>query len=383
MVLPVAVRQKGSLIDDFFNDYVKRTIQLNSKNSTAITILPLPEATRPKDFSLGVGHFQVSASAGPTDVQQGDPVTLKMIVSGTGNLQSITAPTLINSTGFKVYDPQRKDSGARTSGGGNEDNTGRVTFEQVLIPIDAKVKQIGPITFSYFDPDSGSYRQVTAAAIPINVKPNPNFNATAVMSSVSSNTGNEELGQDLIYIKDNPGRLDAGHKPLYRSFWFELLQLLPLLGLLAAFIYRKQQKLLQADTPQSRALRANSQANRRLATANALRISGKYEELLDELHVTIRQYLGEKFNLAAAGMTVKVVESLTAKGIPTAITEDIREFFERYDYHRFTGAALGQNDAGEFWERALRIINALDHRKKKLINSKPETFVSGGDVNGK
>ena len=316
MVLPVMVRGKNSLFDDFFDDYVKRMVQLNSKSTATLTILPLPDAGRPANFSGGIGHFQLNASAGPTDVSQGDPITIKMTVTGTGNLKSIAAPYLTNSNGFKVYDPQRKDTSVK-----NGEPIDHVAFEQVLIPLDPKVKQVGPIAFSYFDPDSGSYRQVTVAAIPVTVKPNPNFNATTVIPN--SNSGNEQLGQDLIFIKDNPGQLQLGGKPVYRELWFELLQLLPVLGLMAAFIYRKKQELLQADTPESRTLRANNKANRRLATAGALKASGKYEELLEELHLIIRQYLGEKFNLAAAGMTVKVTETLNAKGVPAEVTEDI------------------------------------------------------------
>lgn len=376
MVLPVMVRRRSAF--DFFDDYQKRMVDLDSRNKPTVTILPLPTAGRPANFSQGIGHFKISASADPAVVKQGDPITIQMTVSGTGNLQSITAPLLVNTRGFKVYDPQRKETSDRDGAPAN-----RVTFEQVLIPMETSIQQIGPLALSYFDPDSGSFRQATAAAIPITVKPNPNFNAATVLASSGAGTGNEELGQDLIYIKDNPGQLRSARIPLYLELWFELLQLLPLLGLAGAFVYRKHQKMLLADTPESRALRAGNQASRRLATAGALKTAAKYDELLEELHLTLRQYLGEKFNLPAAGMTVKVVETLDSKGIPAEVTGDIREFFERYDYHRFTGAHLGQTEAEEFWERAVRIINALDSRKKTGIKPKAQKLASRGDINGK
>ena len=379
MVLPVMVRKRNPF-DDFFDNYVKRTVELKSKNSVNLTVLSLPDSGRPGNFSGGIGRFQLSASAGPQEVLQGDPVTIKMTVSGAGNFKSIGAPYLVTSKDFKVYDPQRKDPGVS-----NEENIDRVNFEQVVIPLDPKVKQVGPFAFSYFDPAAGSYRQAIAAAVPITVKSNPNFNAAAVMTNPGSGAGagNEELGQDLIFIKENPGNFKLGAKPIYRELWFDLLQLLPVLGLFAAFIYRRKQVLLQADTPESRALRANNKASRRLATAAELKTAAKYEELLEELHLTIRQYLGEKFNLAAAGMTVKVVEVLHTKGVPAGTLEDIREFFERYDYHRFTGSQLAEADATEFWERAQRILSALDHRKKAPVKSKSETLVSRGELNGK
>lgn len=377
MVLPVMVRRRSAL-DDFFDDYVKREVKLESTNKPTVTILPVPMDGRPANFSQGIGRFQISASADPTVVKQGDPVTIQMTVTGSGNFQSITAPVLANTQGFKVYDPQRKEIPVQNDGA----PPNQVVFEQVVIPLETSVKQIGPLVLSYFDPGSGTFRQATTAAIPITVKSNPNFNAATVLAGSGTGTG-EELGQDIIYIKDNPGQLWSTGKPVYRKLWFELLQLLPLLGLAGAFAYRRRQKMLLADTPESRALRAGNQANRRLATAEALKSAAKYDELVEELHLTIRQYLGEKFNLPAAGMTVKVVEALDSKGIPAGVTDDIREFFERYDYHRFTGTHLGRTDAEEFWERAVRIINALDNRKKIGMKPKANKLASRGEINGK
>lgn len=369
MVLPVMVRRRSSsLFDDFLDNYIKRPVQLDSKNKPVVTILHVPESGRPANFSQGIGRFQVKVTADNKVVKQGDPITIQITVSGNGNLQSITAPVLTNTKGLKVYNAQRRETPDQEGAPPNQ-----VTFEQVLIPLETSVKQIGPLVLWYFDPDSGQFRQAASQVIPISVKANPNFNAATVMASTGS--GDEELGQDLIYIKDNLGRLRTAARPVYQELWFQLLQLLPLLGLLGAFIYRKQRDILMADTPESRALRAGNQAGRRLAKAETLKNEAKYDELLEELHLTVRQYLGEKFNLPAAGMTVKVVEALDSKGIPAAVTNDIREFFERYDYHRFTGAHLLPMDAEDFWERAVRILSALDNRKK--IGIKPKTHQLG------
>jgi hypothetical protein len=378
MVLPVMVRnRRPSFFDDFGDNYNRRTVQLESRNKPVISILPVPTNGRPANYSQGIGHFQVRAATDQTAVKQGDPITIQMTVTGTGNFQSITAPVLSNTNGFKVYDPQRKETPAQEGAPPNQ-----VIFEQVLIPLETSVKQIGPLVLTYFDPDSGTFRQATTAAIPISVKSNPNFNAATVLASSGMGTG-EELGQDIIYIKDNPGQFQSAGQPVYHELWFQLLQLLPLLGLAGALAYRKRQKMLLADTPESRALRAGNQASRRLATAEALKNEAKYDELLEELHLTIRQYLGEKFNLPAAGMTVKVVEVLESKGIPAEVTGDIRQFFERYDYQRFTGAHVSPESAHEFWDQAVRIIKALDNRKKAGIRPDKNKLASRGEIHGK
>ena len=375
--LPVMVKKRGSMIDDFFDDgYIKRNVQLNSKNTMNVTILPLP-AGQPKGFSGGIGHFQMSTSAGTTEVLQGDPISVKITISSSNNLSTISPPYLSDAKGFKVYDAQRKASA--------KNSNGTVGFEQVVIPLDPKVKQISPLVFSYFDPDSGTYREARTAPIPILVKANPNFNAATVISS-SNNNSDEQLGQDLIYIKDNPGQLQFKVKPLYKRLWFLLLQLLPIIALIGSLIYRRKQTLLLADTPESRALRATNKAGKRLATSKELKVSEKFEELLDELHLTIRHYLGEKFNLAAASMTIKVVDILETKGLPPEILQEIRTFFERYDYYRFTGTKLNPTTAQELWDLVEKIIIALENQKKLKAKSKAkpgETIISRSETNGK
>ncbi len=381
MICDVMIQKHSSNpFDDFFdNNYIKRTMQINSTNSATVSVLPLPDSGRPANFSGGIGHFQLSVSAGPTEILQGDPVTVKLTVSGSGNLKAIAAPHLVNSNGIKVYDAQRKEVS-----GPNKNPEGEVSFEQVLIPLDPKVKQIGPYVFSYFDSDAGIYREAKAAAIPVTVKPNPNFNAASTVTTPDNPGGDEQLGQDIIFIKDNPGNLRLNYKPLYNKTWFLILLLLPVLGLLGALTYRRNQELMQADTPESRALRATNNANRRLARSKELKLNQQFDALLEELHLTIRHYLGEKFNLAAAGMTVKVVELLAIQGIPLEILTDIRAFFERYDYYRFTNSILNPTTAQELLGQVEAIIVGLENWKKpKKKPKKAESPASRSGIHGK
>ncbi len=379
MVCDVMVRKRVSSFFDFDDGYVRRTVQIDSNNSAKLNVLPLPNTGRPAAFSGGIGRFQLSASAGPTEVLQGDPITLKMTVTGSGNCKTIMPPRLATADGFKVYDAQRKEN---SGPGVNPEN--EATFEQVLIPLDPKLKQISPLVLSYFDPDAGVYREARTAPIRVTVKPNPNFNTAATLSGATASEEDEQLGQDIIYIKDHPGQMQFNPKPLYGETWFWLLQLIPVIGLLGAFCYRKNQELLLADTPESRALRATNKASQRLKTARELKEGRQFTELLEELHLTIRQYLGEKFNLPAAGMTVKVVEVLETKGIPAAILEQIKAYFERYDYYCFTGTTLNPDTAQELWDQVEGIIIGLENWKKSKVKSKAgKTLSTRGEIHGK
>ncbi|MGE5604394.1 MAG: BatD family protein [Bacteroidota bacterium] len=341
--------------DSFFARFRKYPLELKS-NQVNINVLPLPSG-EPANFSGGIGRFQIQVSGQPTEVLQGEPITLRMTVTGNGNLQAVSAPQLKNVKGLKIYDAQKKKS--------DQGATGQVQFEQVVIPVDPKVKEIGPFQFGYFDPFQGKYRQATAPAIPVKVNPNPNFNAVLIADSDESK---ENYGRDLVYIKEQLGSLKRRNEGLIYQNWFWWLQLIPLLGLGIALGYRKYRRILLSDSPWSRAVRAGNRAVKRLAKAKA-ELTVKPENTLENLHLIIREYLGEKYGLTTAGMTGTVVEQIAGFGINPETLQEIKEFFDQYDYYRFTGNKIDSTEAGRLWEQVNRIIKNLD-QGDGLINKK-------------
>lgn len=344
----IAVLIKRQTRDAFFSSFKKYPIELKS-NRLNLNVLPLPVSGRPADYSGGIGRFQIQATGWPNEVLQGEPITLKLTVTGSGNLQTIGPPILINNQGLKVYDPQKKSA--------REGETGQIHFEQVVIPTDPQVKKIGPFSFSYFDPYQGKYVKTTAAAIPVKVKPNPNFKA--VLFSDTTEAESESFGKDLVFIKERPGNLKRHDEQIIYQSWFWWLQLLPIIGLISALFYRRYQTALHSDSPRSRALRAGTRATKALAKVK-MEIARKPENVLEELHLLIREYLGEKYRLTAAGMTGDVVGKIAVYGVKPEALREIKEFFDQYDYYRFTGAKIGADEAGKLWEKVDSIIKSLD-----------------------
>ena len=127
--------------------------------------MPLPEEGKPEGFSGAVGKFGFNVSVSPTEVKEGDPITLRMTVNGEGNLTAFEMPSLSSKDNFKLYDPQiiEKDNIKKS--------------EQVIIPNSAEVIQVPKIQFSYFDPDLKRYQTITRGPFPITVtkprKPSP------------------------------------------------------------------------------------------------------------------------------------------------------------------------------------------------------------------
>jgi hypothetical protein len=351
----VKTQDSDGMFDDFFPNYQKQSVQVKSKR-VLLHILPLPVAGKPANFSGGIGQFQLKVAATPETVNQGDPVTVKLDISGKGNFQAVNAPVLQNPSGFKVYDPQRKNGAEQ-----KED----ISFEQILIPVDAKIRQIGPYIFSYFNPVAGKYQQIVTPAIPLSVKVTQGYNESS--SGVENSDHSEHFGRDLVFIKDSPGKLRLVKERLYYQSWFWLIQLIPLIGLLVALFYCRYRKLLASDNPAARSIRAGSFARKQLEKANQSLSAGKSEELLEELHQIIRNYLAQKYNLNAAGMTGDVTDILRNQGVTETILQKIKDFFAQYDFYRFTGAAIPKNDAEQMWADINWIIENLNHSTSQTI----------------
>jgi hypothetical protein len=353
-------RSNDSFFDDFFNNYEQYPQSLASK-SFQVTIKALPPP--PAGFSGGIGRFSLAATAMPQEVLAGDPITVQATVTGRGNLASIGAPTIGNATGLKVYDAQRKTT-KKEAGFGN-----KALFEQIIFPLKTQVTAIGPYSLVYFDPEQGRYQTARAAAIPVKVKPNPNFNLSVAGKPVDS--ASNQLGQGLVYIKDTPGRLRLKNAAVTRQIWFWLLQLLPLAAIGGAFFFRRYQEQQNSDTPLARALRADRHAGKALHQISKLLENSAYDEYLDELHRIFREYLADKFHLTAGGITGSVTNQLAATGVAETTLQNIAAFFEQYDRYRFTGAKLSKADTAQLTELVVTVITAnrqLAKNGKKMGN---------------
>ena len=126
-----------------------------------IRVLPLPTQNVPESFGGAVGEFSLKVNAGPTNVAVGDPLTLKVQITGRGRLEAVTLPPQPQWREFKAYPPSRNVESKDPLG-----LSGTATFEQVLIPQNHEIKFLPPLEFSYFDPNQKSYRTLTGGAIP-------------------------------------------------------------------------------------------------------------------------------------------------------------------------------------------------------------------------
>jgi hypothetical protein len=358
-----ADRQGQGSFDDFFNSDVFDNIfggyqayPLSLKSTDIpVTVLSVPIENKPEGFSGALGIFDFQASVSPTEVKVGDPVTLKVAVTGQGNFNTVTLPGINLSRDFKVYEPQVK-----------QDKDSK-TFDAVLIPLNASVKEIPAMNFSFFNTQTGLYETVTRGPFPIKIiKPEKEeeFKITEARQPAHQADKEEKLGRDIIYIKDSPGELIKKQEYLYRTKLFLGFQAIPLLlYLLLIGVYVRNRKL-KTDVKYARQLLAPRRAKAGILQARAFLKKGSREEFYNTLFDVLQEYLGNKFHLPSKGITISIIdEQLKYKNIPEEILMDLKNIFSECDMVRYAASQLQQEDMENSLKKLEVVIDYLQRNK--------------------
>ncbi len=339
--------------DSFFGGYVKYPLDLKSFTNT-ITIVPLPQEGIPPEFDGAVGEFQFRIEADPKEVKAGDPITLKMTVTGTGNFNTVKLPHMNADNNFKVYDPQIK-----------QDRTGK-TFEQVIIPKSDMVKEIPPVTFAFFDTRSGEYKRITRGPIPITVNPLPKGEKLRIFETAEGVARamhkKEILGRDIIYIKDTPGGLKKRGKFLCQNKLFVIIQFFPISAVIFSLLFAKRRQRLETDIPYARRLRAPRRAKKNLLRVRHFLKTKDRDKFFEAVFKTLQEYIGDRFHLSAASITESVVDNLARYDIEKDILDKLRECFSNCDMARYAPSEI----TDEQMDNTLKLLESVIEKLERL-----------------
>ena len=164
---------------------------------------PLP-GNSPEGFENAVGNFRIEASATVTEVQEGDPLTVDLIVSGSGNLDTLRPPKLSEADGWKIY-------GSTTEQRGDERRqlSGSVVFHQSIRALELK-SEIPGFRLVYFDPKDETYKTITTPPIALQMKPGPVASAGAVAASQALPVPFERMTDILAVLRPAQLTMPAG-----------------------------------------------------------------------------------------------------------------------------------------------------------------------------
>lgn len=279
--ISIAARMGAPFLQSLYASIRPKEVTVTSPTSD-LKVLPLPGEGRPADFTGAVGNFQVSSDIAPVHPAAGDPLTLRLHVSGTGNFDRVDSPMFGQLEHWKTYPP--KSSFHKSDAVGYK---GEKVFEQPLITAQSGEQTIPGLTFSYFNP--GTRRYERAQTQPIEVA----IGASLASSSPGSLADAATLRRGLRPDHPRSSGSVSDLKPLY--FEPSFLAVPATLALILAgswFVVR--------PTP----ARINSQANARLLSRlNAAAKSGDSASFFELARETLLQTFATRWGLPREQIT--------------------------------------------------------------------------------
>jgi hypothetical protein len=324
LTLLLAQQSRNDFFPDFFGSYVRRPVELKS-DSYKIRVLPLPPNS-PPGFSGAVGTFTMTADASPRNITAGDPITLKIAISGRGNLDNLKLPQF-NWPSFKFYPPNSAVASSDPLG-----IQGTKSFEQVVSPEDSTVKEIPALQFAFFDPAQKAYRTLKQAAVPIEVKPGTNQQAQPALAAREQ----PQAARDIVHIKPTAGQLGVISAPLVTQPWFLGLQSIPLLSLIGALLWRKRQDTLANNPRLRRKIQVKHTIARGLAELRQQASANNSEEFFATVFRLLQEQLGERLDLPASAITEAVLdEDLPHKDASAELIASLHSLFQLCNQARY------------------------------------------------
>ena len=352
--------QSDDPFDAFFNGG-SNVIEIKKSISTpkiAINVNPLP-AGKPADFSGGVGEFNISSSINNKELKTNDAITIKLVISGTGNLKLISNPEIKFPDDFEVYDP-KVDNQVRLT---REGLTGNKVIEYLAIPRHAGTYKIPGVSFSYFDIRSKSYKTLKTEEYVINVEKGAG-NADQVIAKFTNKEDSKVLGEDIRYIKQNEVTLQPKGSFFYGSMTYWLFYIIPALAFIIFFIIYRKQAAENANVAKMRTKKANKVATKRMKLAGKLLSENKKDAFYDEVLKALWGYISDKLNIPVSRLSKdNIEEKLRNHGVNEEL---IKEFLNALNDCEFARFAPGDENQAmdKVYSSSIEVISKMENSIK-------------------
>lgn len=316
-------------------------------------------AGAPASFAGAVGRYNISHRLSSTEVVANSAVTLQLTISGTGNLNFISAPTLSLPTSFELYDVKSEENLQNSASG----SRGYRRFDYPFIVRAEGDYEIAPIEFTYFDLEKKKY--VTLATPPLNIYVLPDKNAMA-QQSVAVGVKREDvrlLGEDIRFIKLGSPELRSVVAPFVLSplYWL-VVALMLVVAVVVYFVVRKHIRDSR-NVVLVKGKRANKMAIRRFRIAEKYMREQDRRAFYEEMLRALWGYLGDKFNIPVADLTREVVrEELSKRGAANE-AESVIAVIARCEEAQYSPATTVEMK--DIYEEGIDAISKIESAIKK------------------
>jgi len=353
-------QQVRSIFDDFFDSYtnVQKTI---STPGAVIKALPLP-AGKPANFNGTVGSLSLTSSLSSENVKANDAVTLKVVISGSGNMKLIQNPDIKFPAGFEVYDPKVNNNFKTNTSG----ISGTKIIEYMFIPRHGGDYQIPSAEISYFDIKERKYKTLRTPVYNLKVKKGTGENATAnVVSGYVAKEDLKQLGNDIRFIVTNPFEVEKEQPSFFGTTLSWMGYIVPFLISFILFLIFRKQSIENSNLDFIRNKKANKMAQKRLKLAAGLLRDGKKDLFYEEVMKAVWNYLSDKLSIPVASLNKDNVSSeLEIRGVEPELIRTFIEILNTCEFARFA-PNTGQQEMGNLYEMSIQTISELENKMRK------------------
>jgi len=347
--------------DAFFNGrnaYVEVKKSIFTPKLT-IDVSPLP-ANKPEGFSGGVGEFNISSSINSTELKTNDAITLKVVISGTGNLKLLSTPQVKFPEDFEIYDPKTESNSQLTTSG----LSGNQVIEYLAIPRNAGTYKIPAVTFSYFDVRSKSYKTLRTQDYELHVEKGEG-NASQAISNYTNKEDLKVLNEDIRFIKQNDVTLSPRGDYFFGTWAYWLFYLIPALVFILFFIIYRKRIAENANVAKMKTRKANKVAVKRMKSAGKLLSQGNKDAFYDEVLRALWGYVSDKLNIPVSRLSKdNVEEELKNHGVGD---DEVKQFIDTLNDCEFARYAPG--DAAQAMDKiynlSLDVISKMENSIKR------------------
>lgn len=346
-------RRSRSLFDQVFGNYKNAKINISS-NPEKVNVKTLPRANQPGDFTGAVGNFTLKVNTDHNEVSINEAINVTIEVSGNGNLELISPPTVEFPSDFESYDPKVKNNVSPSASG----SRGSKSHEYVIIPRFAGEYALKPISFSYFDPEANTYKRLTADPIKLRIDQAEGQSVSGSAYVASKKEDVQIIGKDIRYIHTDDPALKRSVERFCTSTLFYILLVLPFAGMGAAIFGVSFYRAQQNDTTSLKSKRAKGLAKKHLAQARKL-VTGEDAAFYEAISSALFGYISDKLAIPRNALNrERIEEELRTRAVTDPVQSNLKKALDECEMVRFApGVVRGKQ---EMLDASANIIEALE-----------------------
>lgn len=274
----------------------KKSVVAGNKS---IQVKALPETGKPADFNGAVGDFEFKVLPSKTALKTGESLDLVVEVVGKGNLKLFSLPELTLPAALEVFDPEVIENIQTPLSG----MVGRKGNRYTIIPQQKGKFVIKPLSFSYFDLKTKSYKTITSDEIELDVT-----QGDVVASSDSVDNKKQVVAKDeFAYIK-NQVTFNKVTNDFLGSTLFYVLLFVAVAGVPVVIVLRKKKEALDADVVGNKVKQSNKLAKKYLSEAQ--KQIGNKEAFYVAMERALHNFLKAKLNIETSEMSSDNIKEL-------------------------------------------------------------------------